>query len=104
MKATTTTKKVDFEQFTLNEPVNELLELRQAIEELKARKNPFVESVENYFHNVRNSPLTTLSGLATGGAMMYEAYNNKDVMKAIEGFGLVFGLAGTNEKRNENVI
>ena len=83
-----------------NEPVNEIQELRHEIEQLKNKKNPFFESVTNYFKNFKDSPFTTLAGVATGGSMIYEAYLSKNAVTGLQGVGIVLGLGGVSEQSN----
>jgi hypothetical protein len=90
------------EGITLHEPVNELQELKEKIEALENRKSPISEAINNLFLNFKNSPISSISGLLTGGVMIYKAYELKDVLAGAEGLGVVLGFGAVNEKAKSN--
>lgn len=99
----TQTQKIQIsEGLTLHEPVNELQELKEKIEALENRKSPVFEAVNTFFVNFKSSPISTISGICTGGAMMYKAYESKDAILGAEGFGIFLGFGAVNEKSKNN--
>ncbi|MCU0469277.1 MAG: hypothetical protein MUF58_11795 [Arcicella sp.] len=97
------TKQIQIHDATLHEPVNEFEELRAEIEALKNQRNPLLSAISQYVDNFRNSPLTSISGIFTGGTMMYQAYQTKDIFTGVQGLGLFLGLTGANENNYQNV-